>query len=312
MILDRISTVPTCAYSTRKLLDAYSGSAIRVRELVSSGEADIGFDSKGDLDYAALGAHLVGANGVIVNWYDQSGNGNDLGQTTAANQPALIIEDTNFGYRSTVDFDGASDFMLAADSASYKTSDIQLNIVFKAVNGNDTLIGYPHDVTHSAPFFRWSVFLVGTAGRFNLRIDTDSPDVTGLVGADVKAQVYNYFTNGRDFYQTDPDTDETASSGKSITYPNAVGLNVGANVDGNENVSGQISEIILFSSAHTYTDRNLLMRDHMDYFNLVHGQIEDEVPQFAFPVPAPPAGDSIPYYLGGNAMNKFQRGIGWP
>jgi hypothetical protein len=42
------------AYSLRKLRNAYSGSAIRVRRIVDSAELDIGFNSSGDLDADAI------------------------------------------------------------------------------------------------------------------------------------------------------------------------------------------------------------------------------------------------------------------
>jgi hypothetical protein len=80
------------AYSLRKLRDAYTGSAIRVRR-TNLDELDIGFTALGELDTAALLAFTgTGAldNGFVTTWYDQSGNARNATQTTALNQPQIV------------------------------------------------------------------------------------------------------------------------------------------------------------------------------------------------------------------------------
>jgi 3D (Asp-Asp-Asp) domain-containing protein len=77
------------AYSLRKLRSAYTGSAIRVRRSSDNAEQDIGFSS-GNLDTTALTSFCSGTNGFVTTWYDQSGNGRNQLQTTAANQPQVV------------------------------------------------------------------------------------------------------------------------------------------------------------------------------------------------------------------------------
>jgi hypothetical protein len=78
------------AYSLRKLRTAYTGSAIRVRRAVGSPpEADIGF-SNNELDVATLESFCSGTDGFVTTWYDQSGNGRNATQATAANQPRIV------------------------------------------------------------------------------------------------------------------------------------------------------------------------------------------------------------------------------
>lgn len=78
------------AYSLRKLRTAYNGSAIRVRESSGNTEADIGFDGSGNLNTTALLSHCGANDGFVTKWYDQSGNGYDASQTTAASQPQIV------------------------------------------------------------------------------------------------------------------------------------------------------------------------------------------------------------------------------
>jgi hypothetical protein len=78
------------AYSLRQLTTAYTGSAIKVRRASDNTEQDIGFVNN-ELDVATLESFCSGTNGFVTTWYDQSGNARDVTQTTAANQPQIVI-----------------------------------------------------------------------------------------------------------------------------------------------------------------------------------------------------------------------------
>lgn len=77
------------AYSVRKLDKDYIGSCMRVRRSSDEATQDIGFDSNGDLDTAAIASFVGDAYGYVTAWYDQSGNGNNATQSTSANQPMI-------------------------------------------------------------------------------------------------------------------------------------------------------------------------------------------------------------------------------
>lgn len=79
------------AYSVRKVRTAYAGSALRVvTSAAGNAEQDIGFDLSGNLDTAALLSFIGANNGTVKTWYDQSGNGLDVTQSTLANQPVIV------------------------------------------------------------------------------------------------------------------------------------------------------------------------------------------------------------------------------
>jgi hypothetical protein len=77
------------AYSVRLLKSDYTGNAIRVRRSSDNAEQNIGF-SGGNLDTTALTSFCSGTNGFVTTWYDQSGNGNNCVQATAANQAQIV------------------------------------------------------------------------------------------------------------------------------------------------------------------------------------------------------------------------------
>jgi hypothetical protein len=78
------------AYDLRLLSSTYTGDAINVRRASDNAVQDIGFDANGDLDTSALASFCSGTDGFIVRWYDQSGNGADLVQSSTSQQPQIV------------------------------------------------------------------------------------------------------------------------------------------------------------------------------------------------------------------------------
>ena len=78
------------AYSLRKLDYTYTGAAIRVRRSSDNAEQNIGFVNN-NLDTASLLAFCGAGSGFVTTWYDQSGNSNNLTQTTTSRQPRVIL-----------------------------------------------------------------------------------------------------------------------------------------------------------------------------------------------------------------------------
>jgi hypothetical protein len=80
---------PKVAFSLRRLTGNYYGYLVKVRRS-SGGEQDIGYNSSNELDTVALLAFVGAGDGFVTTWYDQSGNGSDAAQATAANQFQIV------------------------------------------------------------------------------------------------------------------------------------------------------------------------------------------------------------------------------
>lgn len=110
-VLTALSLTPIAAYSTRRVLTAYTGPLLRVRRSSDDTEQDIGYQTNGSLDVSAL-ATFVGANsGFVTKWYDQSGNTRDMAQANANKQPRIVnagVNDTISG-RVAIFTDGVDD-----------------------------------------------------------------------------------------------------------------------------------------------------------------------------------------------------------
>jgi hypothetical protein len=119
LILD---TYPaTAAFSVRKLRTAYSGNSMRVRRSSDNAEQDIAF-SGNVLDTSSL-LSFVGTggtdNGFVTTFYDQTGNGLNIIQNIAVNQPKIVNAGAVVGLtgtgstRPTLSFDGSNDTLFS-------------------------------------------------------------------------------------------------------------------------------------------------------------------------------------------------------
>lgn len=140
-------TGAAAAYSLRQLKSGVT-NAIEVRiDTTGQPTYDIGFVD-GELDVTTLEGYCTGGlDAYVTTWYDQSGNGNDATQTTAASQPQIVSSGSVIleNGKPAVQFDGSDDtFSLSSSilsSTAYtaieinKKTDLLSNSVGIANNG---------------------------------------------------------------------------------------------------------------------------------------------------------------------------------
>lgn len=175
-LLDTVSVTPKAAYSVRKLRSAYSGSALQVRRSSDSTTQDIGFTSGGDLDTTALTTFVGAGSGFVSKWYDQSGNGFDAVQATAAQQPRIVNAGTvEISGNSKPGIKGiaSSTTTLAAPSVTLSGSTIATASVFSITNAARALSfianGQTHDYDNasSAALINYDTSTGGIGIQFN-------------------------------------------------------------------------------------------------------------------------------------------------
>jgi hypothetical protein len=98
------------AYSTRRVRNSYAGSAIKVRRSSDNAESDIGYLVTGALDETTLTTFAGAGDAFVTTWYDQSGNGYNAVQATAASQPQIVASGVvvKEGSIPALNFDGAN------------------------------------------------------------------------------------------------------------------------------------------------------------------------------------------------------------
>jgi hypothetical protein len=279
-VLDLISVIVSVAYGLRRLSRFWTGAAIRVMRTSDGAELDIGFIGE-DLDVVTLLAFVGLANGEIVIWYDQSGNGRHAVSPTAASRPRIVVNGVlqTEGGKPAILFDGVNDYLAAASPLIGTTHSLFVLFTPTIENQIGSLFG------------QWSA---GQTGRFSLVANQDSFGLTsagrlnpfnssatgggGNGGSGFAADVaisntptlitsisstgseqWKLFKNGAEW---DSATITTVFTGVN----SAIGSSNGT---GSSNpFDGTVSELISFPSVLSTTNRQTLERNQGKYYSI--------------------------------------------
>lgn len=141
LLLDIYAGAAIAFSTSRKIRGGYSGYAFKIRRSSDNTLLDIGFDSSGNVDESAI-TSFVGVNSAFVHtWYDQSGNGNNLTQTTDASQPRIVNAGTIDKINGKIAFrwDGVNDSMNLASAIANTTTWSTFNVQKRDASGKMTV-----------------------------------------------------------------------------------------------------------------------------------------------------------------------------
>jgi len=256
------------AYSVRKIRGEYTGDAMRIREDSGNTETDIGFDSNGNLDTAAIASHCGSANGYVVTWYDQSGNGNDATNSTTTQQPKIYdgsntISDNG---RSAIEWDGVTRYE-SLSCSSVLVSGTGARSIFSVVNSDnatpprgDVILSLSSVFTGTGTLFRYNAqtaVVVSNAIRWgNNPQNTQTLGVITYPGGGTTSDI-DFYDNGSLATNTFDSIDTINTSSTGVTQ---IGYR-----DGNETFNGKMQEIILYASDKS-SDRTGIESDIDTYY----------------------------------------------
>ena len=194
-------TGAAAAYSVRRLNSLYTGACMRVRRDSDNTEQDIGFDSNGDLDTAAIATFVgSGNNGYVRKWYGQessggTGSGLDADQATAASQPqiyngtAVITENG----KPALQFNAKNLQATIALSAFHTSSDTSVSFVYTDTQASSYKVAWGHSAISggSLEYGYWT-------GRANTNLVYEIRNQTGFARPSgyQNAQHGVFLTNG--------------------------------------------------------------------------------------------------------------------
>jgi hypothetical protein len=278
-VLDLLSVPSAAAYSVRRLRTTYTGNAIRVRRSSDSAELDIGFDSNGNLNTSALLTHCGANNGLVVTWYDQSGNGYNLTQAVAINQPQIVNSGAVIlqGGRPTISYTGVEVLAAATPTGLLQnvaggTINTVSNVTNATVQRSSISIANGLGTTRLGQFID-TAGLPLTSAR---TLDADaSVSVTGgssIVGQSIVNTSIATYSAGTSAQFKNGSADGTAtlaSSGNtSNTAPTFASVGDTGLIPGVNPFIGTISTVIVFNSALSVTNRQILERNEGVFFNI--------------------------------------------
>lgn len=244
------------AYSLRKLRALYSGYAIRVTTNGTDSE-NIGFVNN-ELDTASLEAFANGGNAYVSTWYDQSGNGKDVSQSTFSKMPIIVLN----GSTISDNLKPALDFQLATlvGTSGYSFTDFA---AFSVLN-SDTSIAYPVSCQTNNNT-GWRQHITGNQAfrsrLFGVNIDTSNTPtlVQNLLGT------LSYGTNGYTYVN--------GVLGASASVTPSQDINANFEIGGSESVNstllydGRFQEVVVYDSDQS-TNRTGIETNINNFYNI--------------------------------------------
>jgi hypothetical protein len=271
-------TGTVAAWSLRRVDPAYTGPLLRVRRSSDDQESDIGFNSSGDLDEAAL-LDFVGSDSAYVSvWYNQASSGPDAFQLTNGAQPRIVdagvVEKKES--KPAIAFLSANSTWLDTGVESFGSTGIYadgtqsftISTVFNiAYNSNGVLMARADDNGGSRTFyvhffgssFRTqtpSIVFRGTSTTGGWSMDDGNNRTLGFRWN--AAQLRTRFNSG--ILQITSVGGAAEQTGQRFI--------IGARTNGtNFFLNGSISEILIYDSALSDEDFELLQQNQNQYFN---------------------------------------------
>ena len=225
------------AYSLRRLREAYTGPAIRVRIPQTNDETDIGFDGNGNLDTTALTTFAGSYQTIRVKtWYDQGGLGRDAIQGTSAEQP-IIIENGDVVQQNgkpALKFDGEGTYLHA--STIELVQPITASFVAQAtLDGTPSYIYDGDDSDRVAVFKTYSDGWTAYAGAsLDLGTDNDTNNqILGTVLYDAANSLF--YING------------TQAASGQLSTGEGTGIFIGARYNDDWHLNGTLQELIFWN-----------------------------------------------------------------
>jgi hypothetical protein len=267
------------AYSLRKLRTAYTGDAIQVRR-TDLAVMDIGFDSSGELDTAALLAFTgTGAldNGFVTTWYDQSGNGNDATQTTALNQPQIVSSGSiiNVNSKPSLSFDGVNDALFNSTLTASSTQSAFYVKKGANLSGNSVVFGFPTNSGAS----QLGIYYFNNS-PFSYGFNTWSSDSWGYNGADTnflnQTLEMALFLNGNPsssgvklfINNSAISLSQVRGTSVSRTMENGLRIGQGGSGSGNQNFDGFQQELVIYPQDYSITNRTGIQNNINSFYSI--------------------------------------------
>jgi hypothetical protein len=183
----------SAAFSLRKLDKDYAGDCIRVRRTSDNAEQNIGFTGV-YCDTASLKGFCASTNCTVTTWYDQSGNGKNATQTTAANQPRIVISGSIIRYGGTPVLQRDSQSVIIPGDITGLTNQSIFTAAALRVNVNESTPGFQLLTADSSVFTNGLSFGVSTGSLTNERLCWLTLSVSQVYGA---GQVTTNIPQGR-------------------------------------------------------------------------------------------------------------------
>jgi len=203
-------------------------------------------------------------DGFVTTWYDQSGNGRNATQATAANQPFITYIgtiSTNGTIKPGIRFDGSNDYLATATSTAWPSSsnDRALNAVYKLNNAGSNSVVMGWGTIGSGTYS--SLFHDLTIGFWGFNADVKSGVTSDInyghrITANKSGTTLTLYRDGS----------SAASGTPTLNTTSNTSLTIGESSDGSNFINGNIGEITLFNIGLSSTQLTQLETSQNGYY----------------------------------------------
>ncbi len=252
--LNTLSAAAQAVYSLRLLRTNYTGKVLQVRRSSDNTTTNIGFTAGGYLDTPSL-LNFVGAgNGYVTIWYDQSGNGRNVTQGTATNQPLLVSGGSvnTVNGQPALNFNG-SQFLSLANQSWEQNTPYTYSILGQVTPFNT---GGTYDAMVSFNTAGWLMF---NGSSSTLDLGNWGDDSYYTVASDGALHIWTaikFPSAGSSLYR-DGSLVATNSAPANLISGSQT-MFVGSAYNGSWSLTGNISELLMFASDLAASDQQWL------------------------------------------------------
>lgn len=187
------------------------------------------------------------SNGFVETWYDQSGNGNNVAQTTSGKQPKIVSSGSlvTVNSKASFKFDGTDDFL---ERATYTQGTLSQPNTFFAVAKLDAYADENRKVYDSHLSTARNMLQLNTVGNGQFAHFAGTVAATGE-DADADRHLFTSLINGS---ASNLRIDSTSKTTATTNTQGMTGIIIGANHDTADNFwDGDIQELIVYNSNQT-------------------------------------------------------------
>ena len=243
----------SAAYSLRKLDTTYAGSAIQVRRTSDNATQNIGFVNN-VLDVAALTTFLGANTGTVSIWYDQSGNGRNLINATAIEQPIVYAGGpVTFNGAPYFKLDGVDDRLVNSGFDPTNAGVLStFTVALAAMSTLNTAVFLQQDQTAGSRIGQWARFSSGVSQ--SITFNTAQANFTANGSTVTNSVPYVYTTIRR---PANVQSYVNGATGVSVATTGTPIFNAAATVyigrRATEALAGLMSEVVMYPLDQTTT-----------------------------------------------------------
>jgi len=243
----------SAAYSLRKLDTTYAGSAIQVRRTTDNATQDIGFVNN-VLDLTALTTFLGANAGAVSIWYDQSGNGRNLINATAIEQPLVYASGpVIFNGAPYLRLDGINDRLINTGFDPTNAGVVStFTVALAAMSTLNTAVFLHQDQTVNSRIGQWARFSSGISQSITFNTAQNNFTSNGITVTNSVPYVYTSIRRPANVqsYVNGTTGGSVATTGTPI-FNAAATVYVGRRAT--EALAGLMSEVVMYPLDQTTT-----------------------------------------------------------